>query len=154
CLSYYSTYSQLTIIPSSATSTLFPYTTLFRSGNPVLFQAGSSEQGRTLAARRAEAIYSVAYDLPSAQDYYSDVKARIRRAGREPRSVAIMPGLVTYVGSTEQEARAKQRELDELLPTEESLQQLGLFTEQDCTDWDLDAPVPDLPPLEEFTGPK
>src|SRR5699024_12647916 len=83
CLSYYSTYSQLTIIPSSATSTLFPYTTLFRSGNPVLFQAGSSEQGRTLAARRAEAIYSVAYDLPSAQDYYSDVKARIRRAGRE-----------------------------------------------------------------------
>lgn len=123
-------------------------------GNPVLFQAGSSEQGRTLAARRAEAIYSVAYDLPSAQDYYSDVKARIRRADREPRSVAIMPGLVTYVGSTEQEARAKQRELDELLPTEESLQQLSLFTEQDCTDWDLDAPVPDLPPLEEFTGPK
>src|SRR5699024_9608174 len=119
-------------------------------GNPVLFQAGSSEQGRTLAARRAEAIYSVAYDLPSAQDYYSDVKARIRQADREPRSVAIMPGLVTYVGSTEQEARAKQRELDELLPTEESLQQLSLFTEQDCTDWDLDAPVPDLPPLEEF----
>ncbi|GAB3732651.1 LLM class flavin-dependent oxidoreductase [Nocardiopsis nanhaiensis] len=123
-------------------------------GNPVLFQAGSSEQGRTLASRRAEAIYSVAYDLPSAQAYYSDVKARIRRAGRDPRSVGIMPGLVTYVGSTEQEARAKQRELDELLPTEESLQQLGLFTEQDCGDWELDAPVPDLPPLEEFTGPK
>ena len=29
-----------------------------------------------------------------------------------------------------------------------------MFVEQDCTDWDLDAPVPDLPPLEEFTGPK
>lgn len=123
-------------------------------GNPVLFQAGSSEQGRELAARRAEAIYAVAYDLPSAQDYYSDVKARIRRAGRDPGSVAIMPGLVTYVGSTEEEARAKQDELDALLPTAESLQQLGLFTEQDCTDWDLDAPVPDIPPLEEFTGPK
>ena len=123
-------------------------------GNPVLFQAGSSEQGRTLAARRAEAIYSVAYDLAGAQDYYGDVKARIRRAGRDSRSVAIMPGLVTYVGSTEREARDKQRELDELLPTEESLQQLGLFTEQDCSDWELDAPVPELPPLEEFTGPK
>ncbi|WP_017611483.1 LLM class flavin-dependent oxidoreductase [Nocardiopsis xinjiangensis] len=123
-------------------------------GHPVLFQAGSSEQGRALAARRAEAVYSVAYDLSSSQDYYRDVKARIARAGRDPRSVAIMPGLVTYVGSTEQEARAKQRELDELLPTEESLQQLGMFVEQDCTDWELDAPVPDLPPLEEFTGPK
>uniref|UniRef100_UPI00034D1A60 LLM class flavin-dependent oxidoreductase n=1 Tax=Nocardiopsis salina TaxID=245836 RepID=UPI00034D1A60 len=96
----------------------------------------------------------MAYDLPSAQEYYGDVKARIRRAGRDPGSVAIMPGLVTYVGSTEEEARAKQNELDALLPTAESLQQLGLFTEQDCTDWDLDAPVPDLPPLEEFTGPK
>lgn len=123
-------------------------------GNPVLFQAGSSEQGRTLAARRAEAVYSVAYDLPSAQDYYRDVKARIGRADRDPRSVAIMPGLVTYVGSTEREARAKQRELDELLPTEESLRQLAMFTEQDCAGWELDAPVPDLPPLEEFTGPK
>src|SRR5690606_24777182 len=29
-------------------------------GHPVLFQAGASEQGRDLAARRAEAIYAVA----------------------------------------------------------------------------------------------
>ncbi len=123
-------------------------------GHPVLFQAGASEQGRTLASRRAEAIYSVAYDLPSAQDYYRDVKARIRRAGRDPRSVAIMPGLVTYVGSTEAEAEAKRNELDLLLPVEESLRQLGLFVEQDCSDWELDAPVPELPPLEAFTGPK
>ncbi|MFC9937750.1 LLM class flavin-dependent oxidoreductase [Nocardiopsis alba] len=123
-------------------------------GHPVLFQAGASEQGRALASRRAEAIYSVAYDLPSAQDYYRDVKARIRRADRDPRSVAIMPGLVTYVGSTEAEAEAKRNELDLLLPVEESLRQLGLFVEQDCSDWGLDAPVPELPPLEAFTGPK
>lgn len=123
-------------------------------GHPVLFQAGASEQGRALAARRAEAIYSVAYDLAGAQEYYRDLKSRIRRAGRDPRSVAIMPGLVAYVGSTEEEARAKQRELDMLLPVEESLRQLGMFVEQDCTGWDLDGPVPELPPLEEFTGPK
>src|SRR5690554_1626044 len=36
-------------------------------GHPVLFQAGASEQGRSLAARRAEAIYAVAYDLEAAQ---------------------------------------------------------------------------------------
>lgn len=123
-------------------------------GHPVLFQAGASGPGRDLAARRAEAVYSVAYDLPSAQEYYRDVKARIGRAGRDPARVAIMPGLVAYVGSTEAEARARQRELDELLPTESSLRQLSLFTEQDCMDWELDAPVPELPPLEEFTGPK
>lgn len=123
-------------------------------GHPVLFQAGASEAGRQLAARRAEAIYAVAYDLPSAQAYYRDLKTRIRQAGRNPGAVAIMPGLVTYLGSTEAEAKAKQRELDELLPAEDSLRQLGQFVGQDCMDWELDAPVPLLPPLEEFTGPK
>ena len=65
-----------------------------------------------------------------------------------------MPGLVTYVGSTMEEARAKQRALDELLPVESSLRQLSVFVGQDASGWELDAPVPELPPLEEFTGPK
>ena len=122
-------------------------------GRPVLFQAGASEQGRDLAARRAEAIYAVAYDLPAAQAYYRDIKRRVRAAGRAA-PVPIMPGLVTFVGSTEAEARAKQRALDDLLPSEASLRQLSLFVQQDCSGWELDAPVPPLPPLEAFTGPK
>lgn len=65
-----------------------------------------------------------------------------------------MPGLVTYVAATEEEARAKQRELDELLPVDASLRQLSVFTEQDCMTWELDAPVPQLPPLSEFKGPQ
>lgn len=123
-------------------------------GHPVLFQAGASEPGRELAARRAEAIYAVAADLDSAREYYLDVKARIRAVGRNPDAVAIMPGLVTYVGSTEAEARALQRELDDLLPAEDSLRQLGQFIGQDCMGWELDAPIPALPPLNEFTGPQ
>lgn len=121
-------------------------------GRPVLFQAGASEQGRDLAARYAEAIYAVAYDLESAQSYYSDIQARVAAAGRPP--VSIMPGLVTYVGSTMEEAKARQRELDELLPTADSLHQLSQFIGQDCSDWELDAPVPKLPSLDDFTGPK
>ncbi|HBR98427.1 MAG TPA: LLM class flavin-dependent oxidoreductase [Gammaproteobacteria bacterium] len=122
-------------------------------GNPVLFQAGASEHGVNLAAQCAEAIYAVAYDLPAAQAYYRKVKARVKAAGRN-NPVPIMPGLVTYVASTEAEALAKQRELDELLPTASSLKQLGLFIEQDCSEWELDAPVPKLPPLDTFSGPK
>lgn len=122
-------------------------------GHPVLFQAGASDQGRDLAARVAEAIYAVAYDLPAAQAYYRDIKRRVAAAGRcDP--VPVMPGLVTYVGSTEQEARAKQRELDELLPSADALRQLGMYVGRDCMDWDLDAPVPALMPLDDFKGPK
>lgn len=122
-------------------------------GRPVLFQAGASEQGRDLAARRAEAIYAVAYDLPAAQAYYRDIKRRVRAAGRAA-PVPVMPGLVAFVGSTEAEARLAQRTLDELLPSDASLRQLSLFVQQDCSGWELDAPVPPLPPLETFTGPK
>ena len=122
-------------------------------GHPVLFQAGSSEPGRELAAKCAESIYAVAYDLPAAQSYYRDIKQRIKAAGRNV-TVPIMPGLVTYVASTETEALAKQRELDELLPADASLRQLAMFIGQDCSAWDLDAPVPTLPSLEEFNGPK
>src|SRR5690625_3362258 len=118
-------------------------------GHPVLFQAGASEYGRNLAARRAEAIYAVAYDLEAAQSYYRDIRARVKKAGRLA-PVPIMPGLVAYVGSTEAEARARQRELDELLPVESSLRQLQSFIFQDCMNWELDRPVPPLPPLADF----
>ena len=49
---------------------------------------------------------------------------------------------------------AKQRELDVLLPSDASLRQLGMFVLQDCSGWELDAPVPPLPPLSEFKGPQ
>lgn len=123
-------------------------------GRPVLFQAGASGPGRELAAKYAEAIYAVAYDLVAAQSYYADVKSRIGRAGRDSSAVGIMPGLVTYVGSTMAEARRKKTELDGLLPTEQSLAMLSMFTGQDCADWELDAPVPPLPPASKFAGPQ
>ena len=122
-------------------------------GHPVLFQAGASEQGRNLAALEAEAIYAVAYDLAASQAYYRDIKKRVKAAGRSV-DVPIMPGLVTYVASTQAEVLAKQRELDVLLPADASLRQLSMFVGQDCMQWELDAPVPDLPPLESCTGPK
>src|SRR5699024_1254120 len=44
--------------------------------------------------------------------------------------------------------------LDALLPVEHSLAQLSLFIEQDASGWDVDAPIPDLPPADAFTGPQ
>ncbi|MGO1950508.1 MAG: LLM class flavin-dependent oxidoreductase [Mycobacteriaceae bacterium] len=123
-------------------------------GRPVLFQAGASEPGRDLAARYAEGIYAVAWDLESAREYRSDILHRAVAAGRRADAMpVVMPGLVTFVGRTAEEARAKQRALNDLLPVEDSLRQLSFFVGQDTSAWELDAPVPDLPPLSEFTGP-
>lgn len=122
-------------------------------GRPVLFQAGASSQGRDLAAKYAEGIYAVAYDLASARDYYGDVKHRILQAGRSPENVLIMPGLVTYIGSSRKAALAAQAEADSYLPVEQSLAQLGRYIQRDCSGWALDEQVPELAPASSFTGP-
>lgn len=123
-------------------------------GRPALFQAGASQPGRALAARYADGIYAVAWDSETARDYRNDVLARAAALGRDPSQIAIMPGLVTYVASTESEAKQRQRELNDLLPIQDSLDQLSFFVGVDTSGWDLDAPVPPLAPLEEFSGPK
>ena len=123
-------------------------------GRPVMFQAGASEAGRELAAGHAEGIYAVAWNLEQAVDYRADIRARAVRAGRDPDGIAVMPGLVTYVASTEREAREQQAALAELLSVDDALQQLAFFVGQDTSGWALDEPVPPLPPLAEFTGPK
>lgn len=46
----------------------------------------------------------------------------------------ILPGLVTFVGETEEQAKAQQRELNELLPVQHSLDQLSFSLRQDTSE--------------------
>src|SRR5699024_10695530 len=121
---------------------------------PVLFQAGASEPGRDLAAQCAEGIYAVAWDLASARSYRRDIRARAAAAGRNPDQVVVMPGLVPYVAATHAEARRSREALDARLPVADALRQLAFFVGRDTSGWELDAPVPPLPPLAEFSGLK
>ncbi|MEN4466305.1 LLM class flavin-dependent oxidoreductase [Mycolicibacterium conceptionense] len=107
-------------------------------GHPVLFQAGSSEPGKDLAARYAEAIFTAQPTLEEARDFYRDVKARIRRHGRNPDQVHILPGLSTIIGGTEAEARERQRELEELTVPDYGLEQLSAIVGFTVTKGDLD----------------
>ena len=45
-------------------------------GYPLLVQAGSSEDGKGLAARYAEAVFTAQQTLGDAQAFYTDLKAR------------------------------------------------------------------------------
>jgi long-chain alkane monooxygenase len=80
---------------------------------PVLFQAGSSEQGRDFAARNAEAIFIVARSPEAVGANIDDVRARAVRAGRDPEDVLFFQGLSFIVGGTEEEARRKAAEIEE-----------------------------------------
>jgi FMN-dependent oxidoreductase (nitrilotriacetate monooxygenase family) len=123
-------------------------------GHPLLTQAGSSEQGRELAARYAEAVFTVQQDLNEAKSYYADVKRRAARYGRNPDQINILPGLFVIVGATETDARRRRKELDELAGEATVLTrfagQLGL----DPNDLDLDQPIPErlLPKINTYMG--
>ncbi|RKD24569.1 monooxygenase [Ammoniphilus oxalaticus] len=121
-------------------------------GRPVAMQAGASEYGVALAAKYADAVYSVSWNLKQAKRFRARLDEQLRQNGSD-RHIKVFPGLVTYVGHTREEALAKKAALDERLPIETGLKQLSFFVRQDCLNWDIDKPVPTLPPVEEFTGP-
>lgn len=87
-------------------------------GRPVLFEAGSSEPGKNLSARYADAIFTAQPDYENAKAFYQDVKSRAKAFGRDPEHVLILPGLSFFIGGTEEQAHALRNEFEDLtLPT-------------------------------------
>jgi N-acetyl-S-(2-succino)cysteine monooxygenase len=114
-------------------------------GQPVLFQAGSSEAGKGFAARVADAIFTSQGSLAEAAQFYHDVKQRAAQYGRNPDEIVICPGCSPIVGRTPAEAEQKYQEIASLVDIDEALHYLGrYFNDIDFTQFALDAPFPDL----------
>ncbi|MDZ8105183.1 MAG: LLM class flavin-dependent oxidoreductase [Nostoc sp. DedQUE12a] len=115
-------------------------------GYPVIVQAGSSEAGQDLAAQTAEAIFTAQQTLAEAQNFYSSVKGRLSKYGRSPDHLKIMPGVFPVIGKTEEEAKEKYQQLQELIHPSVGLGLLsGLIGGHDLSKYPLDGPLPDLP---------
>ncbi|KYF85192.1 monooxygenase [Sorangium cellulosum] len=124
-------------------------------GYPLLVQAGSSEDGKELAARYAEAVFTAQQTLADAQQFYTDLKARVRALGRDPEGIKILPGIVPVIGATEAEAQALDAELDRLIKPEYAKRQLAQTLRVRPEDLDLDAELPkDLPSEDQIEGAK
>jgi len=92
---------------------------------PLLVQAGSSDDGKDFAARYAEAVFTAQQTLANAQAFYSDLKSRTHREGRDPNTIKILPGIVPVLGSTEKEAKEREAELEEHIVHEHAQQMLA-----------------------------
>jgi FMN-dependent oxidoreductase (nitrilotriacetate monooxygenase family) len=110
-------------------------------GWPVLFQAGSSDPGRELAARFADVVFTAQNTVDAAREFRADVRRRVEAHGRDPDSVRVLPGLLPVLGGTEAEARARKDELDELGGHAE-LKKLALRVGVKVEDLKLDEPMP------------
>jgi N-acetyl-S-(2-succino)cysteine monooxygenase len=115
-------------------------------GHPVLFQAGSSEIGREVAARFAEGVFTPQHTLAGAQEFYRDLKGRMRKYNRPPEALKVMPGLNAIVGRTGKDAEELRHFLQSKIHPDFGLEllsnQLGGF---DLSEYDLDGPLPDIP---------
>lgn len=112
-------------------------------GHPVIVQAGSSENGKELAAKTAEVIFTAWQTLEEAQTFYKDVKGRLAKYGRKPDDLKVMPGVFITVAKTEEEAKRKQKELNSYILPEVGLSYLSTYAGFDLTGYDIDAPLPE-----------
>ncbi|MDF3885971.1 LLM class flavin-dependent oxidoreductase [Cupriavidus basilensis] len=94
-------------------------------GHPVVVQAGGSTDGRELAARHAEAVFSASQSFEESLAYGRELKSRAQALGRGPDAVQVLAGLTTIIGATEAQARRRRDELVDLIPWDYSLTRLA-----------------------------
>ncbi|MFG2468208.1 NtaA/DmoA family FMN-dependent monooxygenase [Streptomyces canus] len=117
-------------------------------GNPVVIQAGDSDEGREFAASAADVVFARHSSLEEGRAFYADVKHRLAKYGRTPDDLKIMPGIGVVLGATAAEAQEKAAEIRR----QQTSPQTALLTlEQiwgvDLSSYDPDGPLPDIDPV-------
>ena len=119
-----------------------------KQGQPVIFQAGISEDGRKLGSSIGEGIFAGVENFEDAQQYYADLRSRAAALGRDPDHLSILPGLWPVIEDTDEEAFARVDDRHEKLDLDKLLVQLGrAFGYHDFSQYPLDEPFPDVSKL-------
>ena len=114
-------------------------------GWPVIVQAGASDAGRQLAAETAEVVFAAGSHMANAQRFYADVKSRMKKAGRDPDHLKILPGALVVVGDSVGEAREKRALLDSRVHYANAIASLSIALGHDASGFDPDGPLPEIP---------
>ncbi|CAI1734434.1 LLM class flavin-dependent oxidoreductase [Serratia proteamaculans] len=114
-------------------------------GRPILFQAGASDDGKQLAAKHADAIFTHHESQQQAQAFYQDVKKQLVEQGREPDDLRIFQGVSVIVGDDNEDVERQYWETARLVSIENALNYLGRYFEHyDFARHPLDEPFPDV----------
>jgi N-acetyl-S-(2-succino)cysteine monooxygenase len=111
-------------------------------GRPVLVQAGTSAPGQAFAASVGELIFTAEGNLDNARKYRAGLHELVRKAGRRPEHVRVMPGLSPVIGSTEQEAKRKDEELNDLVLPSVGVWMLSELMKVPLYGYPIDGPLP------------
>ncbi|MFI5930677.1 NtaA/DmoA family FMN-dependent monooxygenase [Actinoplanes sp. NPDC051494] len=118
--------------------------------HPVVLQAGDSEQGRELAAAKADAIFSRHHEPADGRAFYRDVKARVARHGRDPDSLKIIPGVSFVLGDSAADAQEKAHHIRrQQVSPQTAILLLEQVWNRDLSAYDPQGPLPAVEPLVE-----
>jgi FMN-dependent oxidoreductase (nitrilotriacetate monooxygenase family) len=116
-----------------------------QQGQPMIFQAGTSEAGRNFAAENSDAIFVSPEGFDDARAYYQDLKKRAAGFGRDPQNLSILPGIRPIVGRDAAEVESRYQQAVDLVTIEDAIVALGRpFNDHDFSQYPLDAPFPEL----------
>ncbi|WP_200840833.1 LLM class flavin-dependent oxidoreductase [Geminicoccus flavidas] len=121
-------------------------------GHPVLVQAGSSNDGKELAARHADIHFGIFRSLDEGLAYRADMNERLAKHGRAPSELKILPGLQPIVADSRDEAAEKAEALKDLLLDRVAVDLLSYWTRTDLSRYPIDGPLPDLPGEDGFAS--
>ncbi len=108
---------------------------------PVLYQAGQSSKGRDFAAKHAEAVFTLQPTIETAREYTEDIRRRAATIGRDPHHLLVFAGIAPIVAPTEEEARAKLKDIEQYVSYEGALALVGGWTDIDFSRLDPEQKV-------------
>lgn len=111
---------------------------------PVLFQAGSSTDGRAFAAKYAEAIFLQGSTDEVLAEHILDIEAQAIAAGRAPGSIRYLVGLSIVIGETTEAARATHAEYVSYNSDEAVIAGFAQFTGIDLSRFDPETSMADV----------
>lgn len=109
---------------------------------PVLVQAGQSPSGIELGSSIADLIYTVQPNKANAVEWYTMYKDKVRKKGRDPEKVKIMPGIMPITGRTQSEADELARELENCIDESNGRAMVSGLIDADISDIGLDERIP------------
>ncbi|MFE4757211.1 NtaA/DmoA family FMN-dependent monooxygenase [Streptomyces mirabilis] len=116
-------------------------------GQPVVIQAGDSDEGREFAAATADVVFTRHGTLDAGREFYADVKGRLATYGRSPEDLKIMPGVTVVLGDTAADARERAAEIRRRqVSPQNALLALEQIWGVDLSSYDPDGPLPDIDP--------
>ena len=121
-------------------------------GYPVLVQAGSSNDGKDLAAAHGDMHFAVFGSAQDGVNYRQEFNERLARHGRNPTDVKILPGILPVVASSRAEAEEKRDYLESLIPERVGVDLVSSWCGVDVSELDLDGPLPALPDESTYNG--